>query len=80
MRELPLTLTPGITVHPAEKLRKPDGTPYTVFTPFSRMWHSLPFPGKPLPAPERLSPPPPLPSLGVPDVPGYSINGHIPCG
>jgi deoxyribodipyrimidine photo-lyase len=58
MRELPLRLTPGITVHPAERLRKPDGTPYTVFTPFSRMWHSLTFPGKPLPAPMRLSAPP----------------------
>ena len=54
MGELPLTLVPGITVHPPEMLRKTDGAPYTVFTPFSRMWLSLPFPGSPLPAPERL--------------------------
>jgi len=80
MRNLPLTLTPGITVHPVEKLRKPDGTPYTVFTPFSRMWRSLPFPGKPLPAPVWLSPPPPLPSQGVPDVLKYSMNGAFPAG
>ena len=80
MHELPLTLTPGITVHPAERLRKPDGTPYTVFTPFSRIWHSLPFPNKPLPAPERLSALPPFNNLGVPDLPGYSIKDVFPAG
>src|SRR4030042_6736724 len=80
MHKLPRTLTPGITVHPAERLRKPDGIPYTVFTPFSRMWHSLPFPGKPLPVPEQLSPPPTLTSLGVPDIPRYSIKDVFPAG
>jgi deoxyribodipyrimidine photo-lyase len=80
MRELPLRLTPGITVHPAERLRNPDGTPYTVFTPFSRMWHSLPFPGKPLTAPMRLSAPPPISNLGVPDLLRYSIKGIFPAG
>jgi len=80
MHKLPLTLTPGVTVHSVEKLRKPDGTPYTVFTPFSRMWRSLPFPGKPLPAPEWLPPPPPLPNLGVPALPSYSNNGTFLAG
>ncbi len=80
MRELPLKLTPGVTVHPVETLRKADGAPYTVFTPFSRMWHSLPFPGAPLPAPERLSAPPPLISLGLPDNKGYSSNDQFPAG
>jgi deoxyribodipyrimidine photo-lyase len=80
MRKLPLTVTPGVTVHPVEKLRKPDGTPYTIFTPFSRMWRSLPFPGKPLPAPEWLAPPIPLPNQGVPDAPRFSIHGAFPAG
>jgi deoxyribodipyrimidine photo-lyase len=70
-RELPLTLTPGVTVHPPETLRKADGAPYTVFTPFSRMWQSLPFPGSPLPAPERLPALLPVASLGVPEAPQY---------
>ncbi len=69
LRELPLTLTPGVTVHPPEILMKPDGTPYTVFTPFSRKWHSLSFPGRPLPAPEKLAAPPALASQDVPDSP-----------
>ena len=66
-RELPLTLTPGVTVHPVETLLKPAGIPYTVFTPFSRKWYSLPIPGRPLPAPQNFSSPPPLASLEVPD-------------
>jgi len=66
-RELPLRLTPGVTVHPVESLHKADGSAYTVFTPFSRRWHSLPFPGTPIPAPDRLAPPPALASLEVPE-------------
>jgi deoxyribodipyrimidine photo-lyase len=80
MRALPLVLIPGITVHPVEWLRKSDGTPYTVFTPFSRMWHSLPFPGKPLPAPERLPILPILTSTGLPDMPRYSHDNIFPAG
>lgn len=35
---LPLTLTAGITIQPESKVRKEDGTPYTVFTPYARTW------------------------------------------
>lgn len=80
LRELPLTLTPGITVHPPEMLRKPDSTPYTIFTPFSRMWHSLRFPGLPLPAPERLAAPPPLANMGVPKLPRQSTESTFQTG
>lgn len=80
MRQLPLTLTPGSTAHPLENLHKPDGKPYTVFTPFGRMWRSLPFPGRPLPAPEWLSPLPPIPSQGVPEAPKYSFSEAFPAG
>jgi deoxyribodipyrimidine photo-lyase len=68
-RELPLTLTPGVTIHPPGMICKPDGTPYTVFTPFSRKWYSLSIPGRPLPAPQKFSSPPQLASLEVPDLP-----------
>jgi deoxyribodipyrimidine photo-lyase len=69
MRELPLTLTPGVTVHPPESLIKPDGTPFTVFTPFRRKWHNQSFLGKPISAPEKLAALPTLASLDVPDSP-----------
>jgi deoxyribodipyrimidine photo-lyase len=80
MLELPLRLTPGVTVHPVDKLLKPDGSPYIIFTPFSRMWHSLSFPGKPLPVPERLYNLPDLTSSGLPDLPKYSLNTIFPAG
>ncbi len=68
-RHLPLHLTSGVTVYPPEMLHKADGAPYTVYTPFNRMWRSLPFPGSPLPAPERLPALPPLANRGVPAAP-----------
>ena len=41
---LPLSLIGGLTVHPPEFLLKKDGQPYTVFTPFSKVWKALPQP------------------------------------
>jgi deoxyribodipyrimidine photolyase len=43
--ELPLQLLAGVTVHPPGTVLKPDGKPYTIFTPFSRAWQALPLPG-----------------------------------
>jgi deoxyribodipyrimidine photo-lyase len=79
-RELPLHLVPGVTVHSPEVLRKADGSPYTVFTPFSRTWRSLPFPGSPLAAPERLPTLPPLPSLDLPRAPRHPADSPFPAG
>ncbi len=56
--ELPLHLAPGLTVHHPQATRKSDGSPYTVFTPFSKAWKALPWPGAPAPLP-----PGPLPAL-----------------
>jgi deoxyribodipyrimidine photo-lyase len=75
---LPLSLVPGVTVFPPDLVLKQDGTPYTVFTPFSRKWRSLPFPGEPLPAPVRLPPLPPLASGGMPDAP--ALPAGVPFG
>lgn len=56
---VPLALTQGITARPYDAICKADGTSYTVYTPFSRAWKSLPLPapGDLMPAPERLAPP-----------------------
>lgn len=71
-RELPLRLTPGVTIHTSKDLLKTDGSPYTIFTPFKRKWESLPFPGKPLAAPENLHPLPDLDSMEVSGLPGIA--------
>jgi deoxyribodipyrimidine photo-lyase len=41
---LPLQLTGGLTLHPPEVVRKADGDPYAVYTPYSRAWRALPMP------------------------------------
>ncbi len=68
---VPLTLMGGLTVHPPDLVRKPDGDPYVVFTPFSKAWKALPPPGGGdlLPAPERLSTPGEIASLPLPEKP-----------
>jgi len=53
-RLLPLHLIPGLTVHSPHEVVKADGTPYTVFTPFSKAWLGHPWPGDPLPAPDWI--------------------------
>jgi deoxyribodipyrimidine photo-lyase len=69
---VPLTLTWGITAKPYDLILKPDRTPYTVYTPFSRAWKAagLPKPSALIPAPERLAPPPEVAvSHAIPDAP-----------
>lgn len=60
---VPLALTQGVTARPYDAIRKADGTSYTVYTPFSRAWKSLPLPatGDLMPAPTNLAPPPDVP-------------------
>ncbi len=76
--ELPLYLVSGITVHPPEILLKADGSHYTIFTPFNRMWRSLPFPGSPLATPERLPALPQLTSLELPPTPRHPVDSPFP--
>jgi deoxyribodipyrimidine photo-lyase len=68
---LPLHLTGSVTVHPPGAVRKADGEPYIVFTPFSRTWKALPLPSESdvLVAPEALPSVPDLPGLPLPDSP-----------
>ena len=57
---LQLTLTPGLTLHHPRASTKADGSPYTVFTPFSRKWRKLPPPSSVdvLPVPRDMPAPP----------------------
>lgn len=66
---LPLQLTPGVTVFPSDVVTKADGSPYTVFTPFSRTWKALPPNLTPLPAPNRIPTPVDLASDRIPASP-----------
>ncbi|MCO5193596.1 MAG: DNA photolyase family protein [Anaerolineae bacterium] len=68
---LPLTLTPGLTVQRPDAVRKADGTPYTVFTPFSRAWHVLPQAERVdlLPSPQTMGFSAEITSLPIPDYP-----------
>ena len=73
---LPLQLTPGVTVFPSDVVTKADGSPYTVFTPFSRAWKALPPNLTPLPAPGRIPTPVDLASDRIPASP--ALPPHVP--
>jgi len=77
-RELPLHLVHGQTVqHPAAVL-KPNGKPYTVFTPYSKTWKALlPDQITPLPAPGNFA------EVGFPTgkgVPVFIPDDNFPAG
>ncbi|MCX8062687.1 MAG: DNA photolyase family protein [Anaerolineales bacterium] len=52
--ELPLQLIAGQIVHHPNSIRKPDGSPYTVYTPYSKAWKAKLSEIKLLPAPQRI--------------------------
>jgi deoxyribodipyrimidine photo-lyase len=64
--ELPLQLLGSTAIHPPESVLKPNGEPYTVFTPFSRAWRELPLATRAAPPPTRIPTPVDLPSLAIP--------------
>ena len=71
-RVLPLTLQPGVTVRHPASVAKPDGSPYTVYTPFSKAWKALTLTAgnstlETLPAPEYLPGSIPLDSESLPE-------------
>jgi deoxyribodipyrimidine photo-lyase len=76
-RAVPLRLMTGVTIHHPALVRKADGTPYTVFTPYSRAWKALPLPGCTAGRPLRLPDLPGIPSLPLPDLP---YTGPFPPG
>ena len=81
-QSLPLQLVGGLTVHPPGMVLKADGTPYTVFTPFSRTWKAL-APAAPellLAAPGSMPALPELCSLPIPTEPALPASVPFPPG
>ena len=70
---LSLHLVPGLTLQQPDTVLKSDGTPYTVFTPYSRTWKKqlLPHLQDLLPAPEHISTPKGLASISIPTEPTF---------
>jgi deoxyribodipyrimidine photo-lyase len=77
-----LRLVAGRLVHPPGTVLKADGTPYVVFTPFSRKWKALPPPHERalLPAPARIATPPDVSSLPIPTEPTLPPGVPFPSG
>ncbi len=73
---LPLQLMGGLTIHPPGTVLKVDGSPYTVFTPFSKAWRALPFPQEReiIPPPPRIATPPDISSQSIPAEPALSSD------
>ncbi|MCS6907211.1 MAG: deoxyribodipyrimidine photo-lyase [Anaerolineales bacterium] len=76
-RKLPLELVGGQTVHHPAAILKPDGSPYTVYTPFSKAWKAKLGELKLLLAPERIPSPPEIPSEPLPS---FQRDPHFPAG
>ncbi|MBW6475289.1 MAG: DNA photolyase family protein [Anaerolineaceae bacterium] len=67
-KALPLKLVLGLVIHHPQQVLKADGTPYTVFTPFSKTWKALPKNFTTYPVPKNLpSPDHPLPGISLPE-------------
>lgn len=79
---LPLTRVPGLTVFHPETVIKSDGSPYTVFTPFSKTWrsHVQPTTAGLLTAPEILPFPSEVNGERIPDIPPDVPPLHFPAG
>ncbi len=69
--DLPLRLVGSSAVRPPGTILKANGAPYTVFTPFSRAWLSLPLPGSGdlRPAPTALPDPGDVTGEPIPEHP-----------
>lgn len=68
---LPVQWVEGVTVCPPGAVLKDNGTPYTVFTPFSKRWKANGIPARSalLPAPQQIETPQAVASERLPDLP-----------
>jgi len=77
-RELPLQLVMGQVVQHPEFIKKADGDPYTVYTPYSKKWKSLlPEQMNITPAPEHISTPK---GINTETIPNASTSDLFPAG
>ncbi len=81
-KTLPLSLLTGLTIYPPDLIKKQDGQPYTVFTPYSKAWRALTAPQSSdlLPAPQFLRVPQDLTSVPLPAEPDLSAAIPFPAG
>jgi deoxyribodipyrimidine photo-lyase len=64
---LPLNLIQGQTVHHPKSVLKQDGRPYTVYTPYSKVWKAQLTKIKLQPAPVHIDTPKGIPSKSLPE-------------
>jgi len=79
---LPLNLAGSAAILPPGAVLKNDGAPYTVFTPFSRLWLGV-FAaggGAPIPPPDRLNTPESIPGQPIPSMPAILQSTLFPPG
>ncbi|MFO7633501.1 MAG: deoxyribodipyrimidine photo-lyase, partial [Caldilinea sp.] len=78
MLPVPLVLTRGVTIRTPESTRKDDGSPYTVFTPYSRRWrrHAPIVRSEILPAPDAFAHLPQIGGEPIPERP--ALDASIP--
>ncbi len=74
---LPLKLVSGQTVHHPKTVLKPDGRPYTIYTPYSKTWKAQLAKIKLLPAPEKIKTPAGIKSDVIPE---FTSNLLFPAG
>ena len=75
---LPFHLVSGQTVHHPNAILKADGKPYTVYTPYSKVWKAkLPSKLELYPAPEKISTPSGIQSESLPP---FRVNPLFPAG
>jgi deoxyribodipyrimidine photo-lyase len=66
--ELPLQLILGQTVHHPEFVKKTDGKPYTIYTPYSKVWKSMLAEIQLLPVPKNINTPADIKSEPIPAI------------
>jgi deoxyribodipyrimidine photo-lyase len=76
---LPLSLVGSSAIHPPDRVLKGDGNPYTVFTPYSRVWRKEPLVSQSSEKPRRISTPETLESVPAP-TPTHRPGDLFPAG
>jgi deoxyribodipyrimidine photo-lyase len=74
---LPLTLIHGQAVHHPKQVLKQDGRPYTVYTPYSKVWKVQYKKINLIPAPEKIDTPAGIKSESIPN---FESSKHFPAG
>jgi deoxyribodipyrimidine photo-lyase len=74
---LPLQLVSGQTVHHPKSILKKDGRPYTVYTPYSKVWKAALGKIELIPAPKKINTPQ---GIASETLPAFETNPLFPAG